>query len=150
MGAIPVAVLCLLGITSPAKATPLYSWMQSVAAPTWCAQENGTTSGVYLDPCSTNSSDEWFSPDTDGLLIENRHSQLCMTAEENGVVDLKTCSPGDEYQEWSTPYDTAPGGWIYYNLGYGSYLWQSTKTIQWRTGYDINSSHDSWVLNTPS
>jgi hypothetical protein len=143
-----VAVLCLLGISSPAKATT-YSWFQSAAALSWCAQENGTSSPVYLDPCSTNSSDLWFSPSADIDLIENAHSQLCLTAQPGGVVDLQKCVPNDAVEEWITYYATN-WGWTMYNYYYGTYLWQSNKSLVLRSSVDLNSTHDSWQFNTPS
>lgn len=148
MGAIPVAVLCLLGIASPAKATD-YFWFQSAAAPTWCAQENGTTNPVYLDPCSSNSSDEWFNPTNDTEEMENAHSHLCLSAEPGGVVDLQKCVPGDELEEWPL-YFATNYGWSIYNQHYSTFLWQSNKSLVLRSSEDPNSTHDSWEFNTPS
>ena len=129
-------------------------WFRSAAATSWCAQENGTSSPVYLDPCSTNSSDEWVTPAAGaGFQIVNAHSNLCLSDTGAGsTAYLTTCVPGDEFQEW-TAYScniTIPGGWwVYANLGGGN-LWQSNKSLEVRASGDLNSSHDCWGFIAPS
>ena len=157
--AIPAAVgavlISAIAFAVPANAATNYEF-KSYAAMTWCAQENGTTTGVYLDPCASNSSDYWYTVATvtsAGVSTEeirNVHSQLCLTGEANGVVDLKSCNGGDA-QDWAAGYcDASVGGYIFFNENDADpgFLWQSNKSLQLRSTQDDASAHDCWAFFT--
>ncbi len=143
-------VLCVAAFPGTANAAS-GDYFKSTAALSWCAQENGTSSGVFLDPCSTNNSDLWFTtaPQTGYVEIHNVHSGFCLTGESGGTVDLRTCSNSNQSQWWGVGVCNNNLGFIYFNQGQSGWLWQSVKTLQTRGTLDPNSSHDCWGFYTP-
>jgi len=153
LGTISASILTITVLSAPAHANAVGALFQSDAALTWCAQENGTTSGVFLDPCNpSQSSDLWTGPNVPTVVgqIVNAHSDLCLTGNNNtGVVDLEPCrkSPG---QLWKVH-----GGGVNGDLGFqadsggptGYYLWQSNRSLQVRSTGDPSSPHDTWFYS---
>jgi Ricin-type beta-trefoil lectin domain len=108
-----------------------------------CAQEDGTTSSVYLGGCSlTNHSDLWYNPTNDIYEIANLHSGLCFSVTgDNAGVYLNTCVPGQTAQEWQ-----AYGLDEIQNVHTGYCLWQSDSAIQQRNSCSNTNVHDLWLL----
>lgn len=159
LAALAASMLCVAVLGSPAMAASApaaspaasgYVEISSASSPYGCLQEDGTTSGVYLGTCSTNHSDYWYAPSSDGGEIANVHSNLCLsvTGTDAGVY-LNTCSPGATAQEWIFVSDGY--GYGIYNEHSNYYLWQSGNTgIQQRNSFDSGSVHDSWGVTLVS
>lgn len=147
------AVLGAAALSAPAKAAAAqpnavsYFVIKSYANLNYCAQEVGTDSAVFLDPCNTaNSSDLWYAPANDSLEIANKHSNLCLSVTGTGAgVYLHACQAGATAQEWiGAP--SAAGGIVLQQVHSQYFLWQSDKSLEQRSGVDVNSVHDSWSL----
>ncbi len=154
LAAISASLLFAAVFSTPANAAA-GDWFKSYAALSWCAQENGTSGGVFLDPCSTNSSDLWTTPATttttgiSALTIRNVHSQLCLTGFSDGTVDLNPCN-GSNAQAWTVGICNTANQFIYFNVGGSGFLWQSNKSLQLRSTQDTSSVHDCWAFFQPS
>jgi Ricin-type beta-trefoil lectin domain len=108
-----------------------------------CAQEDGTSSPVYLGGCSlTNHSDLWYNPTNDISEMANLHSGLCFSVSGyDAGVYLNTCVPGQTAQEWR-----AYGVDEIQNVHTGYCLWQSESAIQQRNSCSNTNVHDLWLL----
>jgi hypothetical protein len=154
--ALVVLAATLVGVTvlgTPAIAAPAaqpnavrYFTIWSFASRSYCAQEVGSTSGVFLDPCDTsNSSDLWYAPANDSLEIKNKHSGLCLSVSGlDAGVYLHTCQAGATAQEWIGAPNSKLGGIVIAQEHSNYFLWQSNKSLQQRVSVDLNSVHDTW------
>ena len=151
LGVVLAFLLCVAAFSGTANAAS-GDYFKSTAALSWCAQENGSDRGVFLDPCSpTSGSDLWVTtvPQAGYIEIKNVHSGLCMTGESSGTVDLTACSANNQSQWWGVGTCNNNLGFIYFNQGQSGWLWQSVKSLQTRSTLDPNSSHDCWAFYTP-
>jgi hypothetical protein len=116
--------------------------LESMANNNLCAQEQGTTSTLFLGTCSpTNKADLWYNPTNDIFEMANLATGKCwsITGKDAGVY-LNTCSPGQTAQQWEA-YGTSE----IKNVHTGYCLWQSVTSVQQRNSCDPNNVHDIWL-----
>jgi hypothetical protein len=126
--------------------------ISSDSNPYYCMQESGTTSGLYLDPCGSNSSNYWEYYSGDANELENAHSHLCITYEGlNTSVDLHSCDADSLAQDWlEFPANGVDGPPDEICLaaaevdGESYCLWQSNKSVMTRDSVDSSNVHDLW------
>jgi hypothetical protein len=128
---------------APAQAQTAYYQYQSEAG-NLCIVEDGSTSAVYLQACSSNHSDIWYAPSYDYEELENLHSGLCLAVSGRGENDIyaDACQNGDTAEEWVL------GGSEMENLYSKLYLWQSNTNVQQRSG-NVFNVHDLWFQLEP-
>src|SRR5260221_11278005 len=75
--------------------------LESMANNNLCAQEQGTTSTLFLGACSpTNRADLWYNPTNDIFEIANLATGKCWSISGTAAgVYLNTCSPGQTAQQ---------------------------------------------------
>ncbi len=149
MAAVATAVCIGIPVLSgTAQASGTFQ-ITSDSSPYYCMQEDGTSSGLYLDPCGSNSSDYWESYSGDSYEYENAHSHLCITW--NGTdesVELLTCYPASPAQEWyiMPANGVNPPEKICLLDDSTACIWQSVKSAVVRDSFDPSNVHDLWNL----